>query len=330
MTASEVGHNILLAHVMQMLHYLVRFGYYNSTTDIKKLLKPLLDLLDGRNDKPLPRAATTDYDKVLQHYQTVDRYKKSRETKAVVDAKHQAMRVLDLFFNFRFNVRLKRFVAEFKDVQFMAQNTLSSAQDPLAGLLNENYDLNKSIDTVASQRLAEMFTESSYFKDFDIVNVLLDLSHYEYPKMVQMSMWLLNRYYSAHNLLFKRAVLAQVLITDKSVAVHKMVDDESHVMRRLIGSKMTDSDVEKMCSILSKFSRVCHLEEEPEERHPMNQAILYNHGLLNDIFDLVSQDIDINLLVSRSSRFNLPYRIIKIELRCREMLYSKVLRVRSA
>uniref|UniRef100_A0A1I8GHK6 Sin3a_C domain-containing protein n=1 Tax=Macrostomum lignano TaxID=282301 RepID=A0A1I8GHK6_9PLAT len=268
MTASEVGHNILLAHVMQMLHYLVRFGYYNSTTDIKKLLKPLLDLLDGRNDKPLPRAATTDYDKVLQHYQTVDRYKKSRETKAVVDAKHQAMRVLDLFFNFRFNVRLKRFVAEFKDVQFMAQNTLSSAQDPLAGLLNENYDLNKSAGP------------------------------------------------GAHHGQVGR--------------VHKMVDDESHVMRRLIGSKMTDSDVEKMCSILSKFSRVCHLEEEPEERHPMNQAILYNHGLLNDIFDLVSQDIDINLLVSRSSRFNLPYRIIKIELRCREMLYSKVLRVRSA
>ncbi|PAA53234.1 hypothetical protein BOX15_Mlig001696g3 [Macrostomum lignano] len=86
-----------------------------------------------------------------------------------------------------------------------------------------------------------------------------------------------------------------------------MVDDESHVMRRLIGSKMTDSDVEKMCSILSKFSRVCHLEEEPEERHPMNQAILYNHGLLNDIFDLVSQDIDINLLnvvVDNETRLN--------------------------
>ncbi|PAA53236.1 hypothetical protein BOX15_Mlig001198g2 [Macrostomum lignano] len=114
--------------------------------------------------------------------------------------------------------------------------------------------------------------------------------------MVQMSMWLINRYYSAYNLLFKRAVLAQVLITDRSVAVHKMVEEESHVIHRLIGSKMTDSDVEKMCSILTKFCDVCHLDDEPEERHPMNQVILFNNGILNEIFDLVSQDVDINLL----------------------------------
>ncbi|PAA53235.1 hypothetical protein BOX15_Mlig016571g1 [Macrostomum lignano] len=296
MTASEVGHNILLAHVMQMLHYLVRFGYYNSTTDIKKLLKPLLDLLDGRNDKPLPKAVTADYDKVLQHYRTGDRFKQSRETKAVVDAKYEAMRVLDLLFNFRFNVRLRRFVAEFKEIHQLAQSTSSSTQDALTALLSETYELNESVDSVACQRLAGILSESAYFKDFDIVQVLLDLSNYDYPKMVQMSMWLINRYHSAYNLLFKRAVLAQVLITDRSVAVHKMVEEESHVMRRLIGSKMTKADVEKMCAILTKFCKVCHLDDEPEERHPMNQAILYNHGILNEIFDLVSQDVDINLL----------------------------------
>lgn len=38
-----------------MLHYLVKYGYYGNTDDIKQLLGPLLDLLDGRNDKPYPR-----------------------------------------------------------------------------------------------------------------------------------------------------------------------------------------------------------------------------------------------------------------------------------
>uniref|UniRef100_A0A1I8FFX2 Protein kinase domain-containing protein n=1 Tax=Macrostomum lignano TaxID=282301 RepID=A0A1I8FFX2_9PLAT len=38
---------------------------------------------------------------------------------------------------------------------------------------------------------------------------------------------------------------------------------------------------------------VCHLDDDPEERHPMNQIIMYNSGILNDLFDLVSQDFEI-------------------------------------
>ena len=36
------------------MHYLVKYGYYGDIEDIKKLLVPLLSLLDGRNDKPYP------------------------------------------------------------------------------------------------------------------------------------------------------------------------------------------------------------------------------------------------------------------------------------
>ena len=34
---------------------MVKFGYYGETKDIKMLLQPLLNLLDGRNDKPYPK-----------------------------------------------------------------------------------------------------------------------------------------------------------------------------------------------------------------------------------------------------------------------------------
>ena len=37
--------------VLRLFHYLVKFGYYGSE-DIKKLLKPLLLILDCKHDKP--------------------------------------------------------------------------------------------------------------------------------------------------------------------------------------------------------------------------------------------------------------------------------------
>ena len=45
-----------------------------------------------------------------------------------------------------------------------------------------------------------------------ITPIFQDLSHYEYDDMVRKSMHLLNRYYSAHHNLFRRAVQAQVSI----------------------------------------------------------------------------------------------------------------------
>ena len=39
--------------VLRLFHFLVKFGYYSSE-DIKTLLKPLINLLNGKHDKPFP------------------------------------------------------------------------------------------------------------------------------------------------------------------------------------------------------------------------------------------------------------------------------------
>jgi len=41
--------------VLRLVHYLVLFGFYDKSEDIKLLLEPLMSLLDGRNDKPYPK-----------------------------------------------------------------------------------------------------------------------------------------------------------------------------------------------------------------------------------------------------------------------------------
>ena len=48
--------NTCTPQVLGLVHYLVKFGYYGDTKDIKLLLQPLLNLLDGRNDKPYPKS----------------------------------------------------------------------------------------------------------------------------------------------------------------------------------------------------------------------------------------------------------------------------------
>ena len=47
----------LCLQVLRLVHYLVKYGFYYKSTDIKMLLEPLMSLLDGRNDKPYPNMA---------------------------------------------------------------------------------------------------------------------------------------------------------------------------------------------------------------------------------------------------------------------------------
>ena len=56
-------------------------------------------------------------------------------------------------------------------------------------------------------------------------------------------------------------------------------------MQRLVSAKMTQEQSKIMGDILEKMITFCQLENEPEETHPMNQSILYNHGKLQ-VFSL--------------------------------------------
>nr|KAG5699258.1 hypothetical protein BaRGS_000460 [Batillaria attramentaria] len=89
MTASQIGNNMLVEQVLRLVHYLVKYGFYYKSTDIKMLLEPLMSLLDGRNDKPYPNMAGKEAEEVLQYFRSQGRFHKSQETKAIVDAKVQ-------------------------------------------------------------------------------------------------------------------------------------------------------------------------------------------------------------------------------------------------
>jgi inositol 1,4,5-triphosphate receptor type 1 len=53
MIAARPGHNLLIAQVLRLVQFLVEYGYYGDSNDIRQLMQPLINLLDGRNDKPV-------------------------------------------------------------------------------------------------------------------------------------------------------------------------------------------------------------------------------------------------------------------------------------
>ncbi|XP_062567417.1 inositol 1,4,5-trisphosphate receptor type 3-like isoform X1 [Saccostrea cucullata] len=297
MTASLVGNNMLVKQVLRLVHYLASFGFYYKPEDIKKLLEPLMSLIDGRNDKPYPNVTGKDADDVLRVFRTKERFERNTETNAVVSAKCQALEALNLFYNYIFNLRLEKFMNMFK-VTHTQSNTPQMPPPELGPLLYETFDLSthQGVSKSALRKLKEIFDQTNYLKSYDLVDVLKDLSFYEYDEMIRMSMHLLNRYYSAYNQLFSNAVQAQVLITEKSVAVFNELEDILPHLRRLASAKLSNKQAEELVTMLDKLILMCHLDKEPDEPHGMNQSILYNHGVIEDMFSILQQEIDVKLL----------------------------------
>ncbi|XP_070538210.1 inositol 1,4,5-trisphosphate-gated calcium channel ITPR3-like [Ptychodera flava] len=332
MTASLIGHNILVEQVLRLVHTLVKFGYYGHKDDIKHVLKPMKSLMDGRNDKPYPctkrkGGQESGGDDALTYYREKQRFEQSPETKAVVDAKLMAMEVVDLFFNSSFNTRLEKFIASFKKLQSGRHTGFFSSGSDLEVMLKDDFDPHgehKSESKKAISNLHDIFKETRLFKDKEFREIMMDLSNYKYDKMVQESMHLLNRRYSTYFNLFTRAVQAQVLLTEKSVTVFEDCESKLPIMRRLSETKMSDTQCETMGEILDMMIGFCSLENEPEERHPMNQTILYNFGILADIFDILSQEIDVQLMSGQGhtlSEVNEQYKGLQnIFKKCFELL----------
>ncbi|XP_050396213.1 inositol 1,4,5-trisphosphate receptor type 1 [Patella vulgata] len=286
MTATLIGHNLLIEQVLRLLHHLVKFGYYMDLDDVRLLLPPLLSLLDGRHDVPFPKDKGKGYskegNKAVQHYKTTGRFEKSLETEAIVNAKFQAMEVLDLLLTFQRNLRLKVFVARFKVTEQIAIKKKS--QTVLEPLLYETFDpseqTKKSLkkQKVVLRELREMFHGSAIFIIESTTAILMDLSNYKYDKMVVKSLDILNKMYSSENDMFRLAQQALVLQTHDSARVHREVQRSLPTLRRLARQKLNDQQVQLMSEVLDELAEFCHLPKTPEEPHHMNQNIMISHG----------------------------------------------------
>ncbi|XP_071176008.1 inositol 1,4,5-trisphosphate-gated calcium channel ITPR2-like isoform X12 [Mytilus edulis] len=304
MTASDIGHNQLVEQVLRLLQHLVKFGYYNDMDDVKQLLTPLLSLLDGGHDVPFPKDKAKGYtkegQKAVNTYRASGRFEKSQEAEAVVNAKYQAMEVLDFLLTFQRNLRLKAFVTKFKHGE---QNSFSEKKPLiLEPLMYETYNPHEQVKKALRHQkkvikeLKEMFSNSSIFEIDSTTLVVMDLSNYKYDRMVTKSLDILNKLYSSQMDMFQLAAKAQILLTQDSARVHRELQRSLPVLRRLAKQKLNDHQILLMGEILDELAEFCHLPKTPEEPHFMNQNILISHGILAIVKDILSQEIDTKLV----------------------------------
>ncbi|XP_065833160.1 inositol 1,4,5-trisphosphate-gated calcium channel ITPR1-like isoform X3 [Oscarella lobularis] len=325
--AFHKGHNQLTTEVLRLLHYLVSYGYYSNMTDIKGLLRPMLTVMDGRDDFPFRNAQGEGLDDHVQK----TRYMQCESNREVVNAKHMAMRVLDLLFNFRFNIRLERFLYEFRRVSSSDKNPVplrgmsssrsqtsrlslfrlstiffhSFAGNEYLALMKPEKDCNvlanKHLATFARTQL-EAILDDGFFSEneqSELIAILKDLSFYHYGKIVISSMHLMNQYFSATSTLFDQTIQAQIIVHPKSIEMFEYVEKTIGVLRRLAAAKMTPEQEIEMGEILDTYRRKCWIQDEHEnevefcDAHRINQTILYNFGILGDIFDIIEDEIDV-------------------------------------
>ncbi|XP_053404101.1 inositol 1,4,5-trisphosphate receptor type 3-like isoform X2 [Mercenaria mercenaria] len=327
MTASNIGNNILIKQVLRLVYCLVSFGFYRKRGDIKKLLGPLMLLLDGRHDKPYPNVEGKETQEILVVFRQSQRFKPSPETKAIVEAKVQALEVLDLFFNFRFNNRLEKFIYLFKTIHRQINKPKGFSE--LAPLMNESFELEQfaGLAKKAKKKMADIFDSTAFMRQFNLVDILLDLSQYEYDDIVRKSMHLLNRWFSAYQNLFKRAVLTQILITDESVEVYKRTELLMPELRRLAAYRMGEIEADHVITILTELLSFCHLPGEEEEPHPTNQNILYNCGIIECMFIFLSKEIDVKILdhyVDLRRVFEISFVLLKMLARSNQVIQHRL------
>ena len=110
--------------------------------------------------------------------------------------------------------------------------------------------------------------------------MLLDLAHYESPDLIQHSLLLLDRYYTAESDIFQKATKSQLLQTDQSAIFYNKV--VGGLMLDLIAYLRTGSgDVHNSSSPIEELTKSCWLEGEVEgfEPHQINQNIILSFGI---------------------------------------------------
>jgi len=96
---------------------------------------------------------------------------------------------------------------------------------------------------LARERLAYLFSLTEYYieqPEFSSVHrhkfpeLLLDLSLYHNDQLIQESLHLLNRFYSAEITLFDKAIQTELLVTPDSVQVFQEIRTELPDLRRWV------------------------------------------------------------------------------------------------
>lgn len=360
MVVSDRPTNLLMVEVLRLLSLLVSFGYYASDADITALMKELVEMADGTNDLPHPKkkvqfAEGKSNETAVVEWRRKDRYTKSANNKVAVSVKGQALDVIGVLFNFVFTVRLQRFIYDFKSVcNWTGDHSGKSRRDP-AGRARAMGNTMSADHMRALQLLIqtddeeEIFQQTPIVRDYmqrllestnwlvpghdlqmvtrsptqvsSLVDILFDLSRYDYSFIVSKSMQLLNRFYSVQSDIFRLAIQAQVILTQPSREFHSQVNLQVSIIRRLTAGYVETDEAVELIDILRSFGDNCVLADEPSRPHRANQDILLNSGVLSLLYDVLQSPQDGPVV---AAVFQLLYALGKENKKIQRSMFGKL------
>ncbi|XP_065894275.1 inositol 1,4,5-trisphosphate-gated calcium channel ITPR1-like isoform X2 [Dysidea avara] len=293
--SSVINDSIVTAHVLKLLHILVKYGFYANLDDINKLMPLLLFLLHSGLE---------------QH----DQFENTEENKPIFELKIMTLKVLNLFFNFRFYLRLQHYIFDYKLLKddesevlhsmdrllqlpnyvaklrsHFAQNTENSYPMPdikIAQLTKRMSALNEKEELMglATRRVERIFSFSSYDSEDSLPETLLGLLRWQNNEILTESLQLLNRYYSSEEILFQKAIQAQLLINPESKKVlTELYDELLPSLHRLLKKDVDSKECDELIEMLQRLTSLCYIQNVPHQSHSQNQKILYNSGVYTDV-----------------------------------------------
>ncbi|XP_019851941.1 PREDICTED: inositol 1,4,5-trisphosphate receptor type 3-like [Amphimedon queenslandica] len=310
--SSFIKQNEYLSHVLELLGYLVRYGYYDDLGDVDDTMIPLIKLLDGHTDLPsLPNEDDTEeMTEFISQFRASGRKMDTPENKAVFGVKCRALEVLELFFRFKFYVKLQKFMYDFIVLQtkrirvqsFSFHQSTEEADPPVA--LSQLIQLPENdCSIVHSSRMISMTRDrikylcggcidGGGFAPADkgvpkLEEVLLDLSEYDCDELVTASLDLLTQMYFFEEELFQKAHQGQLLTAPESLKDFKLVkDDILPELRQLLRVDANRENQDRVEYLMQQLKGLCIMRGS-DDPNKQNQLMLDNFGLVSELVSFV-------------------------------------------
>ncbi|EGD81749.1 hypothetical protein PTSG_02461 [Salpingoeca rosetta] len=281
--------------------------------------------------------------KVVSEWRKKERYLCNNTNDAMVDVKIAALGVMDTLLNFSLSVRIEQFCFDFRQVVGWSGERRNTRQSRVGQVFHfkeltdgptmhfdtmqcltkmskndPNLDPYEQTDLVRSY-VGELFDRANYLcpkwrpeasalrqgGEDDLVEILLDLAKYKYPRLTCKSLQLLDRLYKSAEHLFTYTIDAQLLLDPESIRLDARLKQDMPVLRRLGAGQIEVVEMDEFNDILKELTELCVVDRL--NPHVINQRMIVNHGILNVLFDVLDQE-------------NQPKEVIISVLRCLEVL----------
>ncbi|ORY00198.1 hypothetical protein K493DRAFT_348021 [Basidiobolus meristosporus CBS 931.73] len=284
--------NTLIYSVLKLIHALVIFGFYHEHAAIVSMIRTLTTLLDGRTDSDEHGLIEESKRAAGKSTTSDERFHYKEKNKMIIDIKIEICSILELLFNLRTEIRVRKFLYIWlkneRDQQRL--NTLDS----------KNFGHNNTWESAIEIIIKRIFMETRYInRETDIMPILVDLIKYQNQRLKQGSIVVMHRLYCDYEELFEKSRRSFILTESYDIQVYYWIRPRVTMFLTLsLQHSHERTGIRKMKEILTDFTDLCRGQSvvdfkdnlvkrqlSCQESNTMVQRILFNMEMHTYVID---------------------------------------------